>query len=85
MAVARGEFADKFNNMPKYVVSTTPRTLEDQHDVISGDVAEVAHQDEVDGDIVVTARAWRRGWRMIVDELRLMVFLVVPGKSGCSG
>ena len=55
-----GEFADKFNNMPKYVVSTTLSDPEwTNTTVISGDVAaEVARiRDEVDGDIVVHGSA----------------------------
>ena len=55
-----GEFADKFNNMPKYVVSTTLSDPEwTNSTVISGDVAaEVARiKDEVDGDIVVHGSA----------------------------
>ena len=58
-----GEFADKFNNMPKYVVSTTLSDPEwTNTTVISGDVAaEVARiRDEVDGDIVVHGSASSR-------------------------
>jgi dihydrofolate reductase len=80
-----GEFADKFNNMPKYVVSTT---LSDPDwtntTVISGDLAEeVARvRDEVDGDIVVHGSASVAQALLdedLVDELRLMVFPVVLG------
>src|SRR5215210_3488476 len=55
-----GEFADKFNEMPKYVVSST---LEDPDwnntKVLDGDVAELVPKvkDEVDGDIVVHGSA----------------------------
>ena len=55
-----GEFADKFNNMPKYVVSTTLSDPEwTNSTVISGDLADgVARiKDEVDGDIVVHGSA----------------------------
>src|SRR5882672_4381535 len=55
-----GEFADKFNNMPKYVVSTTLTDPEwNNSTVIAGDVpAEVARlRDRVDGDIVVHGSA----------------------------
>src|ERR687886_2664503 len=50
-----GEFADKFNQMPKYVVSST---LEDPEwtntTVIGSDLSEVARiRDEADGDVVV--------------------------------
>ena len=82
-----GEFADKFNQMPKYVVSTT---LEDPEwtnsTVISGDVArEVARlRDEIDGDIVVHGSATLVQTLLdndLVDELRLMVFPVVLGSG----
>ena len=82
-----GEFADKFNRMPKYVVSST---LKDpawtNSTVIGGDVREeVARlRDEVDGDIVVHGSA-RLVQTLIdedlVDELRLMVFPVVLGSG----
>jgi dihydrofolate reductase len=80
-----GEFADKFNNMPKYVVSTTLSDPEwNNSTVISGDVAaEVARiRDEVDGDVVVHGSASLVQTLMendLVDELRLMVFPVVLG------
>src|SRR5215218_7005462 len=80
-----GEFADKFNSMPKYVVSSTLEEPEWQNStVIEGDVPERVAQlrDELDGDIVVHGSA-----RLVetlvehdlVDELRLMVFPVVLG------
>src|ERR671915_2471241 len=78
-----GEFADKFNTMPKYVVSST---LSDptwnNTKVLSGDVAEEVTKlrDEHDGDIVVHGSP-RLVQALIehdlVDELRLMVFPVV--------
>jgi dihydrofolate reductase len=80
-----GEFADKFNTMPKYVVSST---LEDPEwnntTVLKGDVAEsVARlRDEQDGDIVVHGSAQLANALLehdLVDELRLMVFPVVLG------
>src|SRR5438034_2164270 len=55
-----GEFADKFNTMPKYVVSSTLSDPEWKNStVISGDVPqEVARvRDEVDGDVVVHGSA----------------------------
>ncbi len=80
-----GEFADKFNAMPKYVVSST---LEDPEwsnsTVLRGDLAdEVAKlKREHDGDIVVHGSA-RLVQSLVeqdlVDELRLMVFPVVLG------
>ena len=80
-----GEFADKFNSMPKYVVSST---LKDpawsNSTVIDGDVPqEVARlRDEVDGDVVVHGSAQLVQTLVdhdLVDELRLMVFPVVLG------
>jgi len=82
-----GEFADKFNNMPKYVVSTTLTDPDwTNTTVISGDVGqEVARlRDEVDGDIVVHGSATLVQALMeedLVDELRLMVFPVVLGSG----
>jgi dihydrofolate reductase len=80
-----GEFADKFNSMPKYVVSSTlTEPAWSNSTVISGDLAgEVAKlKDEHDGDIVVHGSATLvQGLleRDLVDELRLMVFPVVLG------
>jgi dihydrofolate reductase len=80
-----GDFADKFNQMPKYVVSST---LEDPEwtnsTVLEGDLSdEVARlKERHDGDIVVHGSAQLvRGLldRDLVDELRLMVFPVVLG------
>jgi dihydrofolate reductase len=82
-----GEFADKFNSMPKYVVSST---LKDpswtNSTVLSGDVAgEVAKlKQQVDGDIVVHGSVQLVQALIdhdLVDELRLMVFPVVLGSG----
>jgi dihydrofolate reductase len=82
-----GEFADKFNTMPKYVVSSTLEDPEwNNSTVLKGDVAEdVAKlREEHDGDIVVHGSA-RLVQALIehdlVDELRLMVFPVVLGSG----
>jgi dihydrofolate reductase len=78
-------FADKFNSMPKYVVSST---LSDpgwnNWTVLAGDLAEVVAKlkDEHDGDIVVHGSAQLAQGLLeadLVDELRLMVFPVVLG------
>jgi len=80
-----GEFADKFNTMPKYVVSSTLRDPEwTNSTVLSGDlVAEVTKlKDEQDGDIVVHGSAQLVQSLVendLVDELRLMIFPVVLG------
>jgi dihydrofolate reductase len=80
-----GEFADKFNSMPKYVVSST---LEDatwnNTTVLRGDVVEEVAKlrHEKDGDIVVHGSARLVQTLLandLVDELRLMVFPVVLG------
>jgi dihydrofolate reductase len=82
-----GEFADKFNNMPKYVVSST---LEDpdwnNSTVIKGDIPEEVAKlkDEIDGNIVVHGSARLVQTLLehdLVDELRLMVFPVVLGSG----
>lgn len=81
-----GEFADKFNAMPKYVVSST---LEDpgwdNTTVLSGDdaEAEVAElRDELEGDAIIHGSCELVQALIaadLVDELRLMVFPVVLG------
>jgi dihydrofolate reductase len=80
-----GEFADKFNTMPKYVVSSTLRDAEwNNSTVLSGNlVAEVTKlKKEQDGDIVVHGSAQLVQSLIendLVDEMRLMVFPVVLG------
>src|SRR3954451_1810767 len=83
----QGEFADKFNGMPKYVVSSTLSDPEwNNSTVVGGDVpAAVAKlRDEVDGDVVVHGSAQLVEALLehdLVDELRLMVFPVVLGSG----
>ena len=80
-----GEFADKFNTMPKYVVSSTLRDPEwTNSTVLSGEVvAEITKlKREQDGDIVVHGSAQLVQALIekdLVDELRLMVYPVVLG------
>jgi dihydrofolate reductase len=82
-----GEFADKFNTMPKYVVSSTLGEPEwNNSTVLKGDVTEeVAKLRQAhDGDIVVhgSARLVQTLLEQdLVDELRLMVFPVVLGSG----
>ena len=80
-----GEFADKFNTMPKYVVSST---LEDPEwnntTVIKGDVIgeTTKLKEQIDG-IVQTPGSLRLVQSLVehdlVDELHLMVFPVILG------
>jgi dihydrofolate reductase len=82
-----GELADRLNDMPKYVVSSTLAHPDwNNSRVLDGDVVtEVARlKHEVDGDIVVPA-SYQLGRTLIehdlVDELRLVVFPVVLGSG----
>jgi dihydrofolate reductase len=80
-----GEFADKFNNMPKYVVSSTLEDPEwNNSTVLKGDVVEEVSKlrQELDGDIYVHGSrqlAQALIEHDLVDELHLMVFPVVLG------
>ena len=80
-----GEFADKFNSMPKYVVSSTMKQPTwTNTKVLTGDVAgEVSNlRQKLDGNIVVHGSAQLAQFLLehdLVDELRLMVFPVVLG------
>src|SRR4051812_14246169 len=78
-----GEFADKFNEMPKYVVSSSMGEAEwTNSTVIAGDdlAAEVAKlKQSHEGDVVVHGSATLAQALLdqgLVDELRLMVFPV---------
>jgi dihydrofolate reductase len=82
-----GEFADKFNAMPKYVVSSTLEKPEwNNSTVLKGDVAEEVAKltQEQDGDVVVHGSA-RLVQTLVehdlVDELRLMVYPLVLGSG----
>jgi dihydrofolate reductase len=82
-----GEFADKFNNMPKYVVSSTLEEPEwSNSTVLRGDLAEEVSKlrQGPDGDIVVHGSAQLVQALVendLVDELRVMVFPVVLGSG----
>jgi dihydrofolate reductase len=82
-----GEFADKFNNMPKYVVSSTLEKAEwNNSTLLKGDVAEEVSKlrQQPGGDIVVHGSAQLVQTLLehdLVDELRLMVFPVVLGSG----
>jgi dihydrofolate reductase len=82
-----GEFADKFNTMPKYVVSSTLKNPDWTNTTVldgelTGEVAKIKEQQ--DGDIVVHGSAQLVQALLendLVDELRLMVFPVVLGSG----
>ena len=80
-------FADKFNNMPKYVVSSTLEDPEwNNSTVLKGDVAEEVTKlkQEQDGDIVVHGSPQLVQTLVehdLIDEYRLMVFPVVLGSG----
>jgi dihydrofolate reductase len=80
-----GEFADKFNTMPKYVVSSTLEEPEwNNSTVLKGDLADEVTKlrDKHEGDVVVHGSATLVQALIehdLVDELRLMMFPVVLG------
>ena len=80
-----GEFADKFNGMPKYVVSSTLRDPSwGNTTVLDGDLptAIAKVREQTSGDVVVHGSAQLVQGLLandLVDELRLMVFPVVLG------
>ena len=82
-----GEFADKFNSMPKYVVSSTLRDPGwNNTTVLDGDVIDEVSKlkQKIDGEIVVHGSARLVQTLLdndLVDELRLMVFPVVLGRG----
>lgn len=82
-----GEFADKLNSDPKYVVSTTLKDPEWQNttvicDNVAEDIAKLKEQ--TNGAILVTGSGTLVGTLLaadLVDELRLMVFPTVLGRG----
>jgi dihydrofolate reductase len=80
-----GEWADRLNSLPKYVVSSTLQEPKwTNSTVLKGDVVtEVSKlKQELDGDIVVAASIQLVHTLIehdLVDELRLMIFPVVLG------
>lgn len=78
-----GEFADKFNAMDKYVVSSTIKDPDWGKTTVLSDLDEVAKmRDEIDGYAIVHGSGKLVTGLMendLVDELRLMVFPVVLG------
>ncbi len=79
------EFADKINNMPKYVVSSTlENPAWNNTTVVGTDVTAAVEgiKREVDADILVNGSVQVVGElidRGLVDELRLMVFPILTG------
>src|SRR5207245_692762 len=80
-----GEWADRLNSLPKYVVSSTLKDPKwTNATVLDGDVVDEVSKvkRELDGDIVVYA-SYQLGRTLLehdlVDELRLFVFPVVLG------
>jgi dihydrofolate reductase len=81
-----GEFADKFNNMTKYVVSSTLADPSWNNSHVVRDVASEVPQlrERHDGDVLVNGSGQlvtELVERELVDELRLMVFPVVLGRG----
>jgi dihydrofolate reductase len=83
----QGDFADKFNGMPKYVVSSTLSNPEwSNSTVLGGDLVEEVSKlkQQPGGDIVVHGSAQLVQALLehdLVDELRLMLFPVVLGSG----
>ena len=88
MARRQGEFADKFNSMPKFVVSTTLKNPEWTNTTVldSGDATEQVRKlkDEFDGELQVPG-SHRLVQELLesdlVDQLNLMVFPVILGRQ----
>jgi dihydrofolate reductase len=82
-----GPFADKLNNDPKYVVSTTLNDPEWQNTTVISDdvVAEISKlKDETEGTILVAGSGRLVATLLgadLVDELRLMVFPTILGRG----
>jgi dihydrofolate reductase len=82
-----GEWADRLNEMPKYVVSSTIESAAwSNSTVLKGDVTGgvAALKRRLDGDIVVIASSPLVHTLMehdLVDELRLVVYPVVLGSG----
>ncbi len=80
-----GELADRLNDMPKYVVSSTFEDPDwNNSTVLAGEVVKEVSKlkDELDGEIVVAGSIQLVRTLMkndLVDELRLMVYPVVLG------
>jgi dihydrofolate reductase len=83
----KGEFADKFNSVPKYVISSTLKKADwNNSTILSGDVTDEVSRlkKTLKGNIVVHGSA-RLVQALVandlIDELRLMVFPVILGSG----
>jgi dihydrofolate reductase len=83
-----GEFADKFNGMPKYVVSSSLESADWSNSTVIGGGDLAAAIEELkgrhEGDVVVNGSATLSRALIdqdLVDELRLMLFPVVLGSG----
>jgi dihydrofolate reductase len=82
-----GEFADKFNSMPKYVISSTLEEPEwNNTTVLGGDLVDEVTKlrESASGNVVVHGSARLVQGLLehdLVDELRLMVYPVVLGSG----
>ena len=81
-----GEFGEKMNSMPKFVVSKTLTSADwENSTILSGDLAEeVAALKERYGNVLVAGSARLAQGLLaadLVDELRLMVFPIVLGSG----
>jgi dihydrofolate reductase len=83
----KGEFGDMFNNMPKYVVSSTLEKADwNNSTVLKGDVVKEVSKlkQRLGGNIVVHGSAQLVQTLLehdLVDELRLMVYPVILGSG----
>ena len=80
-----GEFADRFNSMPKYVVSSTLENPEwNNTTVLKGEAVEAVSRLKADADGIIQVPGSLRLVQAliendVVDELHLMIFPVVLG------
>jgi len=87
MEHSAGEFGEKMNAMPKYVVSETLKSADwTNSTILNGDLVQdvTALKDRYDGDILVAGSGTLvRGLLAngLIDELRLMVFPIVLGSG----
>jgi dihydrofolate reductase len=83
----KNDFADKFNRMPKYVISSTLKKADwNNSTILSGDVIEeiTKLKKKLKGNIVVHGSAQLVQALVandLIDELRLMVFPVILGSG----